>query len=156
MKKLILILTLLLSVNSLLTAQDTVSSAGEQLINNQAKVNFTIGEPVIYGYNLNGNTILNGYQQPFTIELIDNISTVEDWQISVFPNPSIQEINIKWNLGSLKNLQYQLLSIEGKEVRNRQAKDAFKINISELASGNYFLKLINNEKSITYKIQKLN
>jgi len=156
MKKLILILTLLLSVNSLLTAQETVSSAGEQLINNQAKVNFTIGEPVIYGYNLNGNTILNGYQQPFTIELIDNISTVEDWQISVFPNPSIQEINIKWNLGSLKNLQYQLLSIEGKEVRNRQAKDAFKINISELASGNYFLKLINNEKSITYKIQKLN
>ncbi len=153
MKKILTII--ILSINTIIYSQETVSSAGEQLNNSQAKINFTIGEPVIYELSTGTHRILNGYQQP--VLKIDAISIKETaiWNVSVFPNPSQDIVNVHWDNSLVNEMNYKLISINGKLIEEGKSRDFLKINISKISSGNYFLYLEDKNQKQVYKIEKI-
>ncbi len=148
-------LIVFLAINSCIYSQETVSCAGQQLNTNQAKINFTIGEPVIYELSTGSHRILNGYQQP--ILKIDTISIKETeiWNVSVFPNPSQDIVNIQWDNSLVNEMKYKLFSINGKLIIQGKNKDFIKLNISKISSGNYFLYLEDKNQKQVYKIEKI-
>ena len=153
-KKILLLIVLILS-STILFSQETVSTAGEQLNTSQAKINFTIGEPVIYSLNSGSNTVLNGYQQPhLKIDAI-SIQETENWEVKVYPNPSQNFVIIDWDKSIVSKLNYELYSINGQLLKQGYSNEKVQIDISRYASGNYFLKLKNDNKNQTYKIQKI-
>ncbi len=96
---------------------------------------------------------------PFTIDFGGKFVGVSDYemaqsQISIFPNPAINEITIS----SDKMIQMvSIYDVTGKEIKKLNSNLEFveKINISDLESGIYFVRIMNNEEQvITKKIIK--
>ena len=136
-------------------AQEVVSSTGQQANTNQAHINFTIGEAIVGQTSVGNNKVNIGYQQAFLkIDAID-IKETQNWNVSVYPNPSQNFINIDWDNSNIKQLNYQIFSVEGKLIKTGSGKELININISDIAAGNYFLYLQNKDKKQTYKIQKI-
>ncbi len=155
MKKKTITLFLLLVILANIKAQETVGSAGQDLNNAQINTTFTIGEPVINTLSSNSNTILSGYHQPHL--KIDAISIKEgkEWNISIYPNPATNYVNVDWDNKSINYLKYTLLDVNGKIILQGQNTENLRINVEAISSGNYFLHLnSNNKQSQIYKIQK--
>ena len=73
----------------------------------------------------------------------ENISEVTD--VLVFPNPAKDFINIEFVNSKFTNSKVQVIDISGKEYFNIDMKsESQKINIENLVSGVYFVKITNN------------
>ena len=109
----------------------------------------------IDGFNINGITIgtvdalsevafHNIEINPETLSIDSN----EIKQINIFPNPSLSEVNINTGNSLVKNvIIYDLKGNFIKEVNTTS-----KINISDIKSGLYLLKISENNKSTTIKL----
>lgn len=85
----------------------------------------------------------------------------KDFNLMVYPNPTQSQLNINFNLKSESKVQIKLYDVIGKEMKtiinpsNFESGDySFRANISELATGMYFMKLNINSREITVKIIK--
>lgn len=140
----------------------TVTSWAEPNIdgaNDSADVIFIALETNNTGVNRTANykprtpsTIRNIYiiQEPKTITSIDEI---ESKPIFIYPNPTCNSVNIVSPKG-IKQLQ--LISITGKMLKNTYPNETdTKIDLSNLSSGIYFIKIIFTDNSIiTKKVTK--
>ncbi|MEO6303087.1 MAG: T9SS type A sorting domain-containing protein [Bacteroidia bacterium] len=73
--------------------------------------------------------------------------------ISVFPNPATDILNLESNVELIENSQIKIIDVLGQKVFESQYKN--KIDISELKKGIYFLQVFDKEKLIlTEKIIK--
>ncbi len=77
---------------------------------------------------------------PISVQKIQN-----KVELSIFPNPSADLVNVKANFSSLqvKNAWY-LYNSEGKIIQNGQISDNFQISIAHLTQGIYWLQLAPN------------
>jgi len=155
MFRFIIILNFLFLTN-ILTAQETTSSAGQNISLPNLNISFTIGEPVVSAYQLNNTTILSGYQQP-NVEIKEvNIKQFEDFKLSIYPNPSSDIVQISWDSNSFNTIEYELLNTNGKLIKTGKGESFLIIDISNYSAGNYFLKIKNGQFiNNTYKIQKI-
>jgi len=88
--------------------------------------------------------------------LYDNLLSIEDVAelkgIVVYPNPASSTINIQWNLND--KTEVRLFSITGQLVH--YAKDTtlrgYQINVGNLTSGMYFLRINSSKGELTKKI----
>lgn len=71
--------------------------------------------------------------------------------ISLYPNPTKNMLYVKGNINSLSAIK--IYSVSGSEIMELN-KDFTEIDVSQLESGIYFLKLINKEASKTFKVFK--
>ena len=76
--------------------------------------------------------------------------------MTVYPNPSVSIINLNVGKSDLLNLSLQLFDVQGKLLYTQSITDEVTtIKMYEYNSGNYFLKIIqNNEKVKIFKIIK--
>lgn len=72
-------------------------------------------------------------------------STDVSAQVSIFPNPGTDLLNITMPEGSV-NWKYRILSADGKQLTNGSLVNA-QVDISDLAAGLYFLALDNGQKT---------
>ena len=87
----------------------------------------------------------------------DALNNPENNEWFVYPNPFTHEININ-ALEEFNNLQYQLFDSRGKLVQQNTLglqNNYFKIIVPVLASGIYFLKLGNGNKTEVHKLFRL-
>lgn len=87
---------------------------------------------------------------------INNIENVVS-NISVYPNPSTENINIQLNAQKTSLVKFQLVDLTGKLVKEVtageiQGKYATSINTNGITKGTYFLKVIANDVIETKKI----
>lgn len=87
---------------------------------------------------------------------INNIENIVS-NISVYPNPSTENINIQLNAQKTSLVKFQLVDLTGKLVKEVtageiQGKYATSININGITKGTYFLKVIVNGVIETKKI----
>lgn len=87
---------------------------------------------------------------------INNIENVVS-NISVYPNPSTENINIELNVQKTSLVKFQLVDLTGKLVKEVtageiQGKYATRINTNGISKGTYFLKVIANDAIETKKI----
>ncbi len=153
MKTILFLTVFFLSINNLFS-QEVIATGGDYYGNSNISVSWTIGEPVTETINNGTNILTQGFQQSkLTASEIFSLKQ-EKINISVFPNPSNDFINLKTD--DFKDLKYQFSDINGKLISEKILNsDITEINTKNLSSSIYFLKILRNNKLIkTFKIIK--
>lgn len=98
--------------------------------------------------------------QTFNIEIdegaVVNTNTLDtDAQMVLFPNPAQDKVNLQLSVASSGDMDLNLLSVEGKVLKNFEfpvGEKDFSISTAELPSGIYFITLAGETGSITRKL----
>lgn len=80
-----------------------------------------------------------------------NIAELENFQINLYPNPATQKIVIAGYENTSSNIK--VINSMGETVMSGSFKNA--LNISELASGTYYLKIIENNRVFIKRFSKI-
>ncbi|WP_198034955.1 T9SS type A sorting domain-containing protein [Winogradskyella sp. J14-2] len=146
-----------LSFSAIASAQTAIATAGDNAVNTNGNLSYTIGQ-VFYKMATDGNnTVTEGVQQSYDISEILSISDVDtEFDISIFPNPTTHLINVKLSDVLSVKTSYTLIDLNGKIVTVGETNDqSFQIDLSQLNSATYFLNIAtSNNKFKTYKILK--
>jgi hypothetical protein len=156
MKKLFLIIVMLACgyAYSQSVSPEVIATSGDYFVGTNATLSWTLGEPVTETFTGTNNILTQGFQQKF------DISTIQEeheniYQISVYPNPTNDILNVIINLGIDNNYTAQLFDMQGKLlISNSFTGNSENINMSSFTSGNYLLRIINSkgETIKTFKI----
>jgi len=141
-----------------LNAQSTIPASGGNASGSGGTVSYSVGQ-VVYTTNTGTNgTIAQGVQQPFEISVVTGIEEALNitLQSSVYPNPASDFVKLKIENYEIENLSYQLYGNNGSLLQDNKIKDSeTRIDMSNLVSAIYFLKVIENKKVVkTFKIIK--
>ena len=118
---------------------------------------YSIGQIDFINSTGSGGVILQGVQQPFEIFIITGIGELSIYvTATAFPNPTQESIVLLVNSIDLQKMSYQLYNIQGKMLVDAKINDCKTvINMSELPSAVYFIKVQNETKEIKiFKIIK--
>lgn len=130
------------------------------------RYDYSIGEmSMVATFSSPSIIVTQGVLQPASIGRdtteVHAVSLYQD--IRVFPNPSSSVVNIEYRALGEGTMEYRLTDMLGKTILNRseavkQGVNRTQIDISNLANASYMLEIIadNQNKSASYKIQKLN
>jgi hypothetical protein len=80
--------------------------------------------------------------------------------ISVFPNPTTQFINVQYDSEETRNVNFNIFNQLGKLVVSTErliieGNNAIRLDIENLPDGNYFLQIGDNEQIVNKEIIKL-
>tara|TARA_B100000963_G_scaffold302845_1_gene275893 strand:- start:779 stop:1261 length:483 start_codon:yes stop_codon:yes gene_type:complete len=154
------ILLAILSIVGFSYSQDldhfVIGTDGGHVKNNQFSLSYTIGE-VVSGLardRLNNIDITQGFHQP-NISIVSVEDHDFDVNITVFPNPAIDYINVKISDLERAN-RFYIYDISGRLLSQQQILEkAFKIGFSQLSTGNYIILFTKDDTKIkTIKVQK--
>ena len=155
----LLIFTILFILATNLQAQEVIPATGGEANGSGGSVSYTVGQ-VVYTCNTgtNGNTVLQGVQQPYEIQVVTSTSEAKNISLKVlaYPNPTTNYLIVKVENYETANLQYQIFDINGKLLQTIKATGIeTKIETNKLVPANYFVKILNNKKEIkVFKIIK--
>ena len=137
-------------------AQSTITTTGNDLNTVNGSVNYTIGQ-IVYTTNTSSSSVAQGVQQPYEIQTVLGLSNNNiNLEISVFPNPTSNYLNLKITDFKTSNFNYQLFDIQGRLIKSNSINTHNTvIKLENLATSTYFLKVTENQKSIkSFKIIK--
>jgi hypothetical protein len=158
MKHLTTILLLSFALNTpWLRAQEVISSGGGHANGTGIALSWTIGELVTETFTNGSNILTQGFHQSrLSSTAIDDIP-FPGLSLAVYPNPFTCVFNIKVDQGDFSQLEYSLLSINGKVLLNKKmTRDLTQIEMQTFATGNYLLRINRRtgEPVKTYKVVK--
>ena len=138
-----------------LKAQNIYVTSGGDISESTGSISFSIGQ-TFYSTIANSNYIIEeGILHCYEIDsLASGLSAnTENIHFNVFPNPTADYINIKYN-GS-KSYLYQLINLLGEHVSSGIINEGInRVNFNVLAS-TYILNIVSDKKIIkSYKIVK--
>ena len=124
--------------------------------NNQFSLSYTIGEIVteLGNDNVNNIDLTQGFQQAY-ISIVSTENHIADIDISVFPNPAVNYLNV--NISDLSKVKtYAMYDMSGKLLLQQEIiSNQFEIGFSNFSSGNYLLIFKNDQQKLkTLKVQK--
>lgn len=154
-QKLILLSTLGFCLS--LNAQNGSLSTGGDIANSSGSIAYSIGQP-FYQIATNGNEISQeGLQQAFEISQTLSKKEIDlNLELSAFPNPIINELQIKIDVSLYSSLTYAFYSATGKLIQKGKINsNTTLLNTQLLKTGVYLLNIIDKSQSIkTFKILK--
>ncbi len=158
-KKLLTVIILIFGFNGL-QAQETIPATGGEATGT-GSASYTVGQVVYTAYTgTNGNSIVQGVQQPFEISVVTGIPEAKEINLEIlaYPNPTTDFLTISVKNFELSLLSFQLYDLNGKLLKNKKiTSDKTKITTNDLAPATYFLKVTDNKKTIkSFKIIKNN
>lgn len=120
--------------------------------NHNSAYPYVVG-PTYYG--VYANRKVTTVTETTTTYLANDDFTLNNLDITIFPNPSMDLIVIQ--LGSLveKNYNIELIDINGKVVltnKINQGQTLSYLDVQTIHSGNYLIKISDGNKSRTYKV----
>lgn len=143
-------------------APQSVNSGGTKMTQANGSLSFTVGELVVLSQiDSDGNTLSGGFTAGATLttaSIQETDASVLD--VSVFPNPTSDLVNIRINHSSIKQVVVSITDLQGKEVYNglyAGISNTIGINTAAYAPGTYVLSLKNKNNQVlgTYQISKL-
>lgn len=139
-----------------LSAQEVVASGGNYYETGQISISWTLGETVIETFGSSDLILTQGFQQP-----VLTVSTyIEDpgldFQISAFPNPTREHVNISTDLSDADNLIYRVYDMQGRFIISDRLEGAqTRVVFDDFHPGAYFIRIIRNDKPVKiFKIIK--
>ena len=142
---------------SIALAQSNSVASGNTATGSTGSATYTFGQIVYKSFIGTNASATQGVQQPFEISTL-NVDEVPQIQLiaSVYPNPTIGNLNLSIREFDISNIHYQLYDINGKIISNGQInQNETEIEMVNLPSALYFLKITNNENVLkTFKIIK--
>ena len=147
-----------------LQAQEATTTAGGEASGSGGSSSYTVGQ-VVYTTQTgtNGNSVVQGVQQPFEISVVTGMPEAEGINLSVsaYPNPTTDYLTVKVDAPttlSIQSMKYQVFDIHGKLLQTVKATgQETQIETTNLIPANYFVKVLNNNKEIkVFKFIKTN
>jgi len=136
-------------------SQEVIATQGNSSSNSDCILDYTLGEVVTaFGQN-SENHLTQGFQQP-KLSITDVEEFSDEVNISVFPNPVDEFINIRMN-SYIDGCTIHLYDLLGKELLCKPIfENTLSIPFQSYSTGNYLLVLYtkDRQKLITYKILK--
>lgn len=134
-------------------SKQVIGSSGQALTNNINTINFTVGEAIV-GNVENGNAIHQGFWSKMvnddTLSIETFVESSED--ISVFPNPVVDILKIKFKVNSASNYTIELYNINGQQIIKLNPSfggQIKQIDINHLPNAVYLLKI--SDKTSNYQ-----
>ena len=164
MKKTLLLFLFTVTVNiSGTTAQsftpDVIASAGIFATSAEGSMSWTIGETMTETYSPGSNFFTQGFHQPDLL-LITAIQSYTENTISVFPNPVVDNLFIRFSVSSA-SYTIDIFDVQGnlvkKEIVTPNTSDNYRISFEDLSNGMYLIRIINtaNNSINSYKVNKI-
>ena len=161
-KLLLLLISFALSkIDAQTLSPEVIATSGNTMTTNNLQLDWTLGEVAITTLLNNSQQITQGFHQPnYIITSVDEPS-IEIANVNVFPNPTIERIEIKISFNEVQSIRTSLYDINSRIIWTKDdfGQEIHRIeNIQHLPIGSYFLNItsIDNQYSQTFKIQKIN
>lgn len=163
MKKQLALLMLLLIfgvAHSQSIEKQVFASSGNELLNANNQLNFTIGESLVRTVSSSSNSVEQGFwKSAAQITLSTTDFSNQTINLVVFPNPVTDYLNIKFFEDSSSNYIAEVFDITGRKQManiNLNSQNENFINFTNTASGQYIVLITDTtlNKKITYKIIK--
>jgi opacity protein-like surface antigen len=148
---------LLLSIGLTAQAQKITTASGGNATGSGGNVAYSIGELIYTTSSSTNGSMTQGVQQPYEISIVLGL---KDQQINLnmqaYPNPTNDYLTLTIEKKELSNLNYQLYDINGKLIQSKKITSMTEtIQMENLPTATYFLKVINNNNEVkTFKIIK--
>lgn len=153
----IVLLTAGLLWAGLTQAQESVNATGGDATGSGGAVAYSIGQ-VVYTTNTDASgTVIQGVQQAYEIFTVGIKETELNISLSVFPNPTTNNLTLQISDYNNEKLSYQLFDMQGKSLSNRLVTNQqTQINTASLPPATYFINVVNqeNKKVQSFKIIK--
>jgi len=117
--------------------------------------------------------LFNGTEFSFDLTDLDNyryedetmstenfLAQANAWELTTYPNPSKDMVNISFNLIDASPITYQIFDIKGRKILEKklpmlsQGKNNIEVSLGHLASGTYLLQLATDRVKISRKLIK--
>ena len=138
--------------------QNTVASGGEAS-GSGGSVSYSVGQiDYISASGANGN-INQGVQQPFEIFSVGIEEIQFDINVSLFPNPAVDQVVISIEaLENYKNPSFKLTDEQGRVIRQGTINsNETSVQVNDLANACYYLNvLVDNQLAKSFKLVKTN
>ena len=155
-RRIVLLVAGLLSV-SLAQAQESSNASGGDAIGSGGTIAYSVGQ-IVYTSNTGvTGTVNQGVQQAYEIFTVGIKETELNISLSVFPNPTANNLTLQISDHNNKKLSYQLYDIQGKLLNNGQVTEQqTQINTASLTPATYLIHVVNqeNKKVQSFKIIK--
>ena len=156
-KKTIMSFTFLLLGLGGLSAQKSVNASGGEATGTGGTASYSVGQVVYTTATGTNGSVAQGVQQPFEISVTTGINeTTINLEMSVYPNPTTNYLQLKVESEQLESLTYQLIDLQGKVIASEKVTAInTSITMETLPKAVYFLNVTDNNQLIkTFKIIK--
>jgi len=138
-------------------AQESVNATGGDATGSGGTAAYSIGQVVYTANTGSTGSVAQGVQHAYEIFPVGIKETTLNITLSVFPNPTSDNLILQLNDYNNEKLSYQLYDMQGKLLSNGQVTALqTRINTASLPSATYFINVVNqeNKKVQSFKIIK--
>ena len=138
-------------------AQESVNASGGDATSSGGTVAYSVGQLVYTTNTSSSGTVSQGVQQAYEIYSVGIKETELNISLSVFPNPTADNLTLQISDYNNEKLSYQLFDLQGKLLNNGQVTaQQTLINTSSLSPATYFINVLNkeNKQVQSYKVIK--
>ena len=132
------------------TTPEVITTGGDSYSQIFGKMDVTIGESITETFSANDIKLTQGFQQ--CNYYVISIEEEENEGFKVYPNPTIDELNIEWDIN--ENVMIFLYDMKGKLLYNGIMQKISRISLANYATGAYLLRLDSEKKRKTVIIHK--
>jgi hypothetical protein len=148
----------LLTFSMCLNAQSAIVASGGDVSSNAGSVSYSIGQVAYVGVSNTNGSVSQGVQQTYQVTTVGILLADADFSLSVFPNPTTNQITLE--VGSYNNqlLNYVLVDTEGKLIQANKVLDKqTNIDMNSLPTASYMMEVYEDNKKVqSFKILKVN
>ena len=134
-------------------AQSTINATGNSISSGTNRLDYSIGEIAIATITDAKNNLTQGVLQPLIIQILatEDGTFEKKFQISAYPNPAMEYINISTDYTDFQTL---ILFDNNGKTRKQETFQGQMISVVDLPSGIYFITLNDKKYSKTIKFIK--
>jgi hypothetical protein len=141
--------------------QEVIASAGGYNVasGNTISISWTLGETIIPTFTSQDGSIVltHGFQQKISVStLIENLP--DRVKVIIYPNPTSEIVNIEFDIPTDAEITLFLLNNQGGLVKTMKIAAGNlnkEINMQDLPSGIYYLRMVKGKLVNVYKVVKL-
>jgi hypothetical protein len=154
----IIICSFLITTSIYLNAQSAVVASGGVVTSSAGSVSYSIGQVVYIGVSNTNGSISQGVQQTYQVATVGILFADLDFSLSVFPNPTTNQITLEVGRYDNQSLNYVLIDNEGKQIQAIKVLDKqTNIDMSNFPAASYLMEVYqDNIKVQSFKILKVN
>lgn len=131
-----------------------LSSQSAFLVHSAVQLSHTVGEPSVGLLNVPSVQLSIGVHQALDLSIL-SVEALDFGRAVIYPNPTSQQFGIS-NKHEAGVLELQVLNSSGQVVIERKVRSDQKVDVQDLASGFYVLRLYDpqSQKQSTYSLIK--
>ncbi len=136
-------------------SQELIGSAGRTDSIANAEVSWSVGETVVTTGSVANFDLTQGYIQPsFTLVSIKEESSLNDFQVDLFPNPAIQEFTINLSRNVSRELLMTITDVLGKKIQEQRIEyPSQTFNVSELKPATYYVTIYSQDNQYSKQLK---